>query len=914
MRIVRNIFIVFFVLVVSMQGQWITIPTAAVDACFLNEQTGWQIANTAGLSVLKTTDGGSTWNTKGFFPATGKKVIFSDNMHGFVGADSGRIYQTADGGESWQLYKLNSNVPLYSMAAISADTVWALGGFGLKTYVYKTADAGLNWNAIDTISGSVTMTSPLTFTDGLHGWIIRGGATMFKTVDGGWNWSSIQGLPTGVASMQFKDSTSGWLGCVAGKLATTTDGGNTWAQKQIFASGTILDLHWNGTELWALGENKHIAFSADMGNSWDTTLSLPGGQLKKIVRFNQAWGIVTGINILCHYNKTEPLFAINRALSIVTDTVLTLAWSSSFINSISLQYKAANGATWRVIASGIPPTQNTYPLTVGDTLYTVRFFDDSRPSFPIGVVDSVQATKPRKANALAVNQVKIFQTADGMSGNSPALPVGGVFWPGGVSASKKSVYADGVVWGGFKNGTMLTGGVTYNSGLQSGRILSNGTATDPADPESGVWRIKDNWEALPVSINKSRLQHDYEAWPVGWGAPYKDVNHDGIFTAGIDKPGVLADETLWLVTNDLDPVKTYKLYGSQPIGLEVCISMFAANEPNLKNVVFKKYEVVNRSGMAIDSMFFGVFSDPDIGDKDDDWVGCDVPLNLGYCYNGDQNDGTYGFTPPAVGYALMQGPVKSGAVQDSAFFNWQWRKGRKNLPLKAFSFFYNGSSQFADSAIGKPEGTPQLYNLLNGKTWNGSAYINPVTNQPSTFPLDGDPVLNQGWTERRFGYAPGDRRLLISCGPFSFAPGEKQEFAYAILIDSADNNLNAIQKVKELVPVAQAYYHSLSVSTLTAAEDNKVTQRGFTLAQNYPNPFNPSTIINYQLAESGKVTLKVYDILGNEVITLVNEEQAAGRHQAVFSLADKKTLASGVYFYRLQAGANSVVKKMMLMK
>ncbi|MBI2417255.1 MAG: T9SS type A sorting domain-containing protein, partial [Ignavibacteriales bacterium] len=75
-----------------------------------------------------------------------------------------------------------------------------------------------------------------------------------------------------------------------------------------------------------------------------------------------------------------------------------------------------------------------------------------------------------------------------------------------------------------------------------------------------------------------------------------------------------------------------------------------------------------------------------------------------------------------------------------------------------------------------------------------------------------------------------------------------------------------------------------------------------------------STIINYQLAESGKVTLKVYDILGNEVITLVNEEQAAGRHQTVFSSADNKKLASGVYFYRLQAGANSVVKKMMLMK
>ncbi|MBI2418832.1 MAG: T9SS type A sorting domain-containing protein [Ignavibacteriales bacterium] len=201
-----------------------------------------------------------------------------------------------------------------------------------------------------------------------------------------------------------------------------------------------------------------------------------------------------------------------------------------------------------------------------------------------------------------------------------------------------------------------------------------------------------------------------------------------------------------------------------------------------------------------------------------------------------------------------------------------------------------------------------------GVKWDGTPYIIPNTMQMSKYPFSGDPVTQTGWYEGGAGPAPGDRKMLMACGPFNLAAGEKQEFTYAVLIDNADNNLNAITKIKNMVLAAQAYYHSLSASTITAAEDNKVMLSGFSLEQNYPNPFNPSTVINYQLAESGKVTLKVYDILGNEVVTLVNEEQAAGRHQAVFSAADKKALASGVYFYRLQAGENSVVKKMMLMK
>jgi hypothetical protein len=85
----------------------------------------------------------------------------------------------------------------------------------------------------------------------------------------------------------------------------------------------------------------------------------------------------------------------------------------------------------------------------------------------------------------------------------------------------------------------------------------------------------------------------------------------------------------------------------------------------------------------------------------------------------------------------------------------------------------------------------------------------------------------------------------------------------------------------------------------------------FELDQNYPNPFNPSTVISWQLAVSSHVLLKVYDVLGNEVATLVNETKSSGRYEVVF---DGANFSSGLYLYELKAGKFSEVKKMLLLK
>ena len=93
--------------------------------------------------------------------------------------------------------------------------------------------------------------------------------------------------------------------------------------------------------------------------------------------------------------------------------------------------------------------------------------------------------------------------------------------------------------------------------------------------------------------------------------------------------------------------------------------------------------------------------------------------------------------------------------------------------------------------------------------------------------------------------------------------------------------------------------------------DDQFLGSSFELLQNYPNPFNPTTKISWQSPVNSRQTLKVFDILGNEVATLVDEEMEAGYHSVDFSASE---LPSGVYFYRIQAGSFVETRKMMLLR
>ncbi len=108
---------------------------------------------------------------------------------------------------------------------------------------------------------------------------------------------------------------------------------------------------------------------------------------------------------------------------------------------------------------------------------------------------------------------------------------------------------------------------------------------------------------------------------------------------------------------------------------------------------------------------------------------------------------------------------------------------------------------------------------------------------------------------------------------------------------------------------------------ITAVDEENINSIDYSLSQNFPNPFNPTTKIKFAIpsvtlsgVEGSLVTLKVYDVLGNEVATLVNEEKRAGEYEVEFNVAQINNLSSGIYFYQLKTGNFTKTKKMLLIK
>jgi len=154
--------------------------------------------------------------------------------------------------------------------------------------------------------------------------------------------------------------------------------------------------------------------------------------------------------------------------------------------------------------------------------------------------------------------------------------------------------------------------------------------------------------------------------------------------------------------------------------------------------------------------------------------------------------------------------------------------------------------------------------------------------------------------------------------------------SFSIVINPADNRIFWTQQlgiycspidtmIKTLLfNNNHGYGYAIAIcydSSLISSLDEPFDNYSYKLFQNYPNPFNPSTSIHYAVNSAQLVTLKIYDVLGNELATLVKEEKPAGSYEVVFNAsALGGGLSSGIYFYRMQAGINIEARKMILLR
>jgi len=310
--------------------------------------------------------------------------------------------------------------------------------------------------------------------------------------------------------------------------------------------------------------------------------------------------------------------------------------------------------------------------------------------------------------------------------------------------------------------------------------------------------------------------------------------------------------------------------------------------------IYIQYKLYNKGDKTIDSVYVGFWSDPELGYAGDNLVGCDTLYDIWLCYNSDNDDAVYGTSPPAMGFKLLFGPVVPAPGQ-TAYFDGADLPDHRNLDMTAFVPLFDALD---------PENYWETYGYFRGLTKTGTPYV--YDGDTLTFQCSGDPVAGTGDLD----FAPASRRMMASSGPFDMAPGDSQYVLIKMGVAQGPDNLLSIIDLGHLL--------NEPFDPMTDVNDGRadVLPNRFHVRQNYPNPFNPATRIDYTLPSRARVTIDIYNILGQRVRRLVDETKPAGEHFVIWDGTDESSrkVSSGLYFYCVRAGDSVDSKKMLLLK
>lgn len=396
----------------------------------------------------------------------------------------------------------------------------------------------------------------------------------------------------------------------------------------------------------------------------------------------------------------------------------------------------------------------------------------------------------------------------------------------------------------------------------------------------------------PVEQPSNEIMNRINTWPAHgdqtlnqdfYLAPFYDNNSDGIYDplegdypwyddilgrddveCGVDRRITLfGDQTNWWVFNDKGNI--HGETGGDPIGMEIHAQAFAfATDDEINRMTFYNYELINRGTQTLQDTYFSKYVDADLGNYNDDYVGCDVTRGLGYCYNGDlldeQNTSSkgYGANPPAIGIDFFEGPYQDADGKDNVgpqdILDSEGKVIGTNVPTVADAIadkgiVYKGiglgygdgvidnerfgmrSFMYYTAAAGPGQSDPrtaaQHYNYMRGLWSNGTQPVYGGTGFPGSagsttikadymMPDDSD-ILDWGtegvdpglnWSESTNGNQAGDRRFVQSAGPFTLKPGAVNNITVGVVYArSTEGDIFAsVRSLKRADTKAQALF------------------------------------------------------------------------------------------------------------
>jgi hypothetical protein len=687
-----------------------------------------------------------------------------------------------------------------------------------------------------------------------------------------------------------------------------------WLQIQSGTTYNLKSICSKGRFGWIVGEYGIILYTIDTGNTWNQQFSFTTNNLNSVSFLDSLTGFAAGNGgtILKTSNGGVNWYSKISGTNQNLNCVFSLSSNRIFVaGNKTVLYSTDAGETF-TLDSGVPQ----YNLYGCDYIYS-NIYGTSIPYF-VGeggrifrkTLDTIY--HPNILVQLDGNNISAYFAQRGVFDINASRygDLSGFIWPKG--SGKTAIFTAGLCIGAFVNGQLREAMASYSGEYSPGYCVSGNYYTNIYFK---IYKISRG--------DNSQTSWDWANWGqmVPYGAPFVDVNHNGIYELAVDTPGVSgASQTIFYCMTDANPSSHSSGNGfgggTQPLGAEVHIIAWTYETPGLADVQFISFDVLNKSTSSWNSVKMGIFYDPDLGDANDDYLACDTSLRLGIGYNADNYDAMYGTSPPAVGILMLRSPLN--------------RSVTPNVRLGLSSFVYIGKASLGYPQCETDAGglSYQAYLYMSGFKNDSTCWVDPTQVPPkkTKFCYPGDPETNAGWTEVKGSikncnhdstgsiYAPNppsDRKFVLNSGAnnFTILPGESQKFVIAQLIARDSGNLKSVTKLKSLAASVRTFYENnfpIGVNQISSA-----VPQSFYLFPNYPNPFNPTTTIKYQIPVNCFVSLKVYDILGKEIITLVNEAQTASAYEVSF---DGSSLSSGIYFYKLVSGDFVQTRKMVLIK
>lgn len=356
----------------------------------------------------------------------------------------------------------------------------------------------------------------------------------------------------------------------------------------------------------------------------------------------------------------------------------------------------------------------------------------------------------------------------------------GLIYPNGTTQT--AVFAAGIWLGAYVGSDLRVSVAEYANSYSPGPILS---PDNPADPQSPYYHLfKINQGDTPQS------NPDYDLW-MHWpaGLPGAPPLVNGL-------PRLLGDQTLWSVYNDIylprPQTPPASLLG---LGVQVRHTTFALARQGDARIIFLEFEIQNVSLNVLQDAYVSIWLDPDLGGAIDDLVGCDTLRQVGYCYNGDNDDQVYGSQPPAAGLVLLQGPIVPDP-DSTAWVNGTPVPGYRNLPMTSFQKYISGTD---------PSNPVTAYNYMRGLMADGSPMVDPTSGRITTYACPGDPVQGTGWVDAN----PTDKRMMITSGPIQMEPNATQMVSAAILMGQGPDRLASITDLRALTARARSTFDEI---------------------------------------------------------------------------------------------------------